>query len=162
MDETLNKKVERLQKMFDYARANNLCTNKTTFAELVGFTASNMSRAFSGIQRYLTDNLLTRVNQAIGSAFATEWVLYGTGEMYARTQAKEDANPDTTPLPSAPVTEDASDVDYRMRCTELERVIEALKGTIESQKGTIKSQERIIEMLENENESLKKARTHVS
>ena len=96
------------------------------------------------------------MNAALGNAFSAEWVLYGTGEMYSA------GSTDTTPLPSAPITENSSDVDYRMRCTELERVIEALKGTIESQKGTIKSQERIIEMLENENESLKKVRTHVS
>ena len=156
MNEIVVQKVERLQKMYDYARAQNLCSNKATFADLVGFAPSNVSRAFSGAPRYLTDKFLLRVNEALDSAFSTEWVLYGTGEMYSAT------NTDTTPLPSTPVTEGSSDVDYRMRCAELERVIEALKGTIESQKGTIKSQERFIEMLERENESIKKARTHVS
>lgn len=159
MSEIVSQKVERLQKMYNYARAQNLCSNKATFAELVGFAPSNVSRAFSGVPRYLTDSLLTRVNSAVNNAFSTEWVLYGTGEMYSADNA---GSTDTTPLPSALTTENSSDVDYRMRCAELERVIEALKGTIESQKGTIKSQERIIEMLERELESIKKARTHVS
>lgn len=143
MDETLNKKVERLQKMFDYARANNLCTNKTTFAELVGFTASNMSRAFSGIQRYLTDNLLTRVNQAIGSAFTTEWVLYGTGEIYA-AQPSVPAQPEEQPV-QAPAQEVSSDSS---RVRELEYVIE--------------TQKKLIEMLERENEDLKKENYYAS
>lgn len=156
-------KRQRLSIIYDFARANGFCKNKKTFAQLIDMNEGNMSNAFNNDNsNYLTDNLFIRINNSIGNRFSIEWLLYGTGDMYARTQAKEDANPDTTPLQSAPVTEGSSDIGYRMRCTELERVIEALKGTIESQKGTIKSQERIIEMLENENESLKKARTHVS
>jgi hypothetical protein len=151
-------KIKRLEIMYEHARKIGACANRKTFAALLGTTDGVVSRFFSG-GRVLTDKFLLRVNEALDNAFSTEWVLYGTGEMYSADNA---GKTDTTPLSSTPVTEDSSDVDYRMRCAELERVIEALKGTIESQKGTIKSQERIIEMLERENESIKKARTHVS
>lgn len=157
---------EKLLQMYNYAISNGICSNRKTFAGVIGIGDKNLSNALSNNEktadRFCTNGLLNKANAALGYAFAQQWIQDGTGDMYARTQAKEDTNPDTTPLPSTPVTEGSSDVDYRMRCAELERVIEALKGTIESQKGTIKSQERIIEMLERENESIKKARTHVS
>ena len=149
-------KNEKLEILYQHACENSLCNNKKTFAELIGVSSSNISKIFADTnERFCTTNTLLKANAALGNVFSVQWLLYDTGEMYA-------ASTDTTPLPSAPITENSSDVDYRMRCAELERVIEALKGTIESQKGTIKSQERIIEMLERENESFKKARTHVS
>jgi predicted RNase H-like nuclease (RuvC/YqgF family) len=163
--ETIVSNREKLLQMYNYAISNGICSNRKTFAGVIGIGDKNLSNALSNNEktadRFCTNGLLNKANAALGYVFSQQWIQDGTGDMYAQAQATA-GNTDTTPLPSAPVTEDSSDVDYRMRCTELERVIEALKGTIESQKGTIKSQERIIEMLENENESLKKARTHVS
>ena len=150
-------KNEKLEILFQHACEKELCNNKKTFAELIGVSSSNISKIFADKnERFCTTNTLLKANAALDNVFSVQWLLSDTGDMYATS------NTDTTPLSSTPVTEGFSDVDYRMRCAELERVIEALKGTIESQKGTIKSQERIIEMLERENESIKKARTHVS
>lgn len=144
MSEIVSQKVERLQKMYDYARAQNLCSNKATFAELVGFAPSNVSRAFSGVPRYLTDSLLTRVNSAVNNAFSTEWVLYGTGEMYA---ASSPVSPDTTPLPSATTNEKSSLVDRHVK--NLEDLVETLQAF---NKVLQKDNAR----LERENELLKK------
>lgn len=161
--ETIVSNREKLLQMYNYAISNGICSNRKTFAGVIGIGDKNLSNALSNNEktadRFCTNGLLNKANAALGYVFSQQWIQDGTGDMYAQATA---ASTDTTPLPSTPVTESSSDVDYRMRCAELERVIEALKGTIESQKGTIKSQERIIEMLERENESFKKARTHVS
>lgn len=81
-----HEKGDRLKKMYDYARAKNFCSNKSTFAELVGFAPTNISRAFNGAPRYLTDNLLLRANEALGNAFSRQWLLKGEGEIYAANQ----------------------------------------------------------------------------
>ena len=147
-------KIERLEIMYEHARKIGACANRKTFAVLLGTTDGVVSRFFSG-GRVLTDKFLLRVNEALDNAFSTEWVLYGTGEMYT-------ASTETTLVSSTPEQEVVAPVSSDKRVADLEYLVDALKGTIESQKRTIKSQERIIEMLENENESLKKARTHVS
>lgn len=151
---------EKLTFMYEYALGHAYCHNRKTFAAFIGINANNLSNAFSDSlhERYCTNGLLNKANAALGYVFSQQWIQDGIGDMYAQSAEATD----TTPLPSATTAEDSSDIDYRMRCTELERVIEALNGTIESQKGTIKSQERIIEMLERENEDLKKENYYVS
>lgn len=146
MDEIMIQKVERLQKMYDYARSNNLCKNKATFADLVGFAASNISRAFSGVPRYLTDSLLTRINQAIGCPFSTSWVLYGEGDMFAQS-APAAPEQEVSITTSQPVQEVVVSSDSA-RVRELEYVIE--------------TQKKLIDMLERENEDLKKENYSVS
>lgn len=135
--------VDRLRKMYEYAVEQSLCKNKKEFAALIGVHASNLSKAFSCESGFLTDKFLLRVNQAIGSAFATEWVLYGTGEMYA-VQPLVPAQPEEQPV-QAPAQEVSSDSS---RVRELEYVIE--------------TQKKLIEMLERENEDLKKENYYAS
>lgn len=151
MDDIMIQKVERLQKMYDYARSNNLCKNKATFADLVGFAASNISRAFSGVPRYLTDSLLTRINQAIGCPFSTSWVLYGEGDMFAQSAS---AQPEQEV--SAPTTEDSSVVVPSGSMTI--KHLEALVETLQSHVAVL---ERYNNHLEEENEALKKANSYV-
>ena len=135
-------KLERLDVMYEYARKVGACTNKKTFAKLLGTTESVVSRFYSG-GRELTDKFLLRVNTALGAAFATEWVLYGTGEMYA-AQSVTPAQPEEQPT-QAPAQEVSSDSS---RVRELEYVIE--------------TQKKLIEMLERENEDLKKENYYAS
>ena len=142
-------KRQRLGIVYDFARANGFCKNKKTFAQLIDMNEGNMSNAFNNDNsNYLTDNLFIKINSSIGSAFSIEWLLYGTGEMYARTQAQEHAAAtDTTPLPLA---EDKPKISRSN-----ERMIDHLEYTIEVQK-------KLIEKLEKENDALKKANTSVS
>lgn len=146
MDEIMIQKVERLQKMYDYARSNNLCKNKATFANLVGFAASNISRAFSGVPRYLTDSLLTRINQAIGCPFSTSWVLYGEGDMFAQS------------APAAPEQE----VSVSTHQPVQEMVVSSDSARVRELEYVIETQKKLIDMLERENEELKKETYSVS
>ncbi len=75
-------KLDRLIAMYDYAVKNGLCTNRKSFAECVGINPTNISKIFHDENgRYLTNNLLLRINTALGDVFNPAWVLYGTGEM---------------------------------------------------------------------------------
>lgn len=152
MDEIMIQKVERLQKMYDYARSNNLCKNKATFADLVGFAASNISRAFSGVPRYLTDSLLTRINQAIGCPFSTSWVLYGDGDMFAQSAP-------VAPEPEvlAPIAEESSVV--ASNASERVKHLESLVETLQAFNKVLQKDNK---RLEQENEALKKANYSVS
>lgn len=151
MDDIMIQKVERLQKMYDYARSNNLCKNKATFADLVGFAASNISRAFSGVPRYLTDSLLTRINQAIGCPFSTSWVLYGEGDMFAQSAP---AAPEQEV--SAPIAEESSVV-----VPTDTRKVELLETLVKTLQHEVNLLERYNNHLEEENEALKKGNSYV-
>ena len=151
MNEIMIQKIERLQKMYDYARSNNLCKNKATFADLVGFAASNLSRAFSGVPRYLTDSLLTKINQAIGCPFSTSWVLYGEGDMFAQSVP---AAPEQKV--SAPTLEESSVV-----ASSESRTIKHLETLVETLQSHVAVLERYNNHLEEENEALKKGNSYV-
>jgi hypothetical protein len=152
MDEIMIQKVERLQKMYDYARSNNLCKNKATFADLVGFAASNISRAFSGVPRYLTDSLLTRINQAIGCPFSTSWVLYGEGDMFAQS-APAAPEQEVSVSTHQPVQEVVVSSDPKR--------VELLESLVKTLQHEVDLLERYNNHLEEENEALKKGNSYV-
>ncbi len=74
-------KEVRLDTMYQYALTHGLCKNKGNFAELIGVANSNLSKAFKGDERYLTDAFLIRVNNALNNVFSFDWVLNGTPPM---------------------------------------------------------------------------------
>lgn len=85
-------RIEQLKTMYDYARTNGLCSNRKTFAALLNMNEGNMSSAFSGNMRYLTTNLLLRINKALGDVFSTEWLLTGKGDMLIPTPQTTNMN----------------------------------------------------------------------
>lgn len=77
----MENKLNALNAMYDYAVSHNLCSNKIGFANLLNAANSNLSKAFNGDPRYLTDKFIKRVNSALGGVFNEMWLLYGEGEM---------------------------------------------------------------------------------
>lgn len=57
--------LEELNSLFRMSVAAGLCTTKTEFAELVGCGRSNMSVAFNGNEKYLTESLVNRARLAL-------------------------------------------------------------------------------------------------
>lgn len=80
----MDNKLDALKEMYEYAILHNLCRNKLGFSKLIGVANSNLSMAFGGDKRYLTDNFINRVNSALDYAFSTDWLLYGAGEKYRK------------------------------------------------------------------------------
>lgn len=131
MIKTMNKE-DRLVEMYNYARSHNLCKNKGTFAELVGFAPTNLSRAFNGMPRFLTDNLLLRANEALSNVFSTQWLLTGEGEMYANNSNNVPAPTPTHAHKTITPSYDDDDLEYlRKRVKELEYLVDLQKKRIE-------------------------------
>ena len=129
-------KIARLQEMFEYAKKKGICKTKQEFSKHIGIANSNLSHAFNGDTRYLNDNLLKRVNESLDNAFSLEWLMYGTGEMYAHNNNVPAPAPAPTQAPAhargiRPSFDD-DDIEYlRHRIKELEYVIELQRHRIE-------------------------------
>ncbi len=139
-------KISKLQQMFEYAKQKGICKTKQEFAKHIGIANSNLSSAFNGDTRYLNDNLLKRINESLENVFSLEWLMYGTGEMYAhnnnvQAHAPAPARVNTT-LTTKPSFDD-DDIEYlRHRIKELEKFNASLL--------------RLNQLLEKEIEQLKK------
>lgn len=131
-------KIARLQEMFEYARKKGICKTKQEFSKHIGIANSNLSHAFNGDTRYLNDNLLKRVNESLENAFSLEWLMYGTGDMYAQNNNVPAPAPAPAQAPTrvqalgAKPSFDDDDIEYlRHRIRELEYVIELQRHRIE-------------------------------
>lgn len=145
-------KIDRLQRMYEYSVENSLCKNKKEFAALVGVYASNLSKAFNGEYGFLTDKFLLRVNSALGNVFSVEWILYGTGSMFAQSE------------PAAP--EQEISVSTHQPVQEMvvpsgSMTIKHLEALVETLQSHVAVLERYNNHLEEENEALKKANEYV-
>lgn len=77
----MEEKASRLQSAFGELLKRKLASTKKDIAEKMGASAPNVSSAFSGDPRVLTDRFLSRFNAAYGNIFSMEWLLNGKGEM---------------------------------------------------------------------------------
>lgn len=145
-------KIDRLQRMYEYSVENSLCKNKKEFAALVGVYASNLSKAFNGEYGFLTDKFLLRVNSALGNIFSVEWILYGTGSMFAQSE------------PAAPEQEISVSTHQSVQevvvPTDTRRV-ELLETLVKTLQHEVNLLERYNNHLEEENEALKKGNSYV-
>lgn len=89
-EDVLRQRQERFVKLYEYAIDQGLCKNKTGFALLANTASNTMSKAFSGEALYLTDNLLIRINDALGNPFCLDWLIHGTLPIY---RSEIDAQP---------------------------------------------------------------------
>lgn len=92
---------EKLLQMYDYAIMHGKCSNRKTFAELIGISDKNLSNALSTNEkvadRFCTNGLLNKANAALNYAFAQQWVQDGTGEMYAQNNNVQAHTPTQAP-----------------------------------------------------------------
>lgn len=139
-------KNSKLLQMFEYAKQKGICRTKQEFAKHIGIANSNLSHAFNGDTRYLNDNLLKRINESLENVFSLEWLMYGTGEMYAHNinvQAHAPAPARVSAIPTTKPSFDDDDIEYlRHRIKELEKFNASLL--------------RLNQLLEKEIEQLKK------
>ena len=77
----MDAKASRLQSAYGELLKRKLASTKKDIAEKMGASATNVSSAFNGDPRVLTDRFLARFNAAYENIFNLEWLLYGTGEM---------------------------------------------------------------------------------
>lgn len=73
----------RLKIAFGELMKRGLASSQKEIAEKMSASKPNVSSAFKGDARVLTDRFLTRFNAAFGGIFSPEWLMFGTGEMLA-------------------------------------------------------------------------------
>ena len=83
-EDMLSQPVERIKKAVAYLISTERVSHKSTqkdIAEKMGAAIANVSRAFNGNERYLTEGFLKRFNTAFDGIFNEEWLLEGVGNM---------------------------------------------------------------------------------
>lgn len=132
-------KNEILEIMYEYSLEKGLCKNKKAFAMFIGISPTNYSKVFADTtERFCSLNVLLKANTALGNVFSAQWLVDGTGEMYAHnnnvpspTPAPAQA-PTRVPVLGAKPSFDDDDIEYlRHRIQELEYVIELQRHRIE-------------------------------
>lgn len=74
-------KVERINECYEYLRSIGKIHTKRDLSDLLDVAPSNLTKAFKGDTRYLTDNFLRRFNLAFDYLFSEEWLITGEGSM---------------------------------------------------------------------------------
>jgi hypothetical protein len=74
-------RIERLNKAYEHVRSLALVHTKKDFAAAIGFDKTNLSSAFKGVERYLTDGLFKKICDKYPDIFNVEYFLTGKGEM---------------------------------------------------------------------------------
>lgn len=73
-------RVDRLQKAFEYLRYEGIANTQVDVANKMGRQRTNVSSAFNGKERYLTDSFLKEFCDTFG-VFSFDWLLTGEGNM---------------------------------------------------------------------------------
>ena len=72
---------DRLKEAFEFLRSNGKVHTQKDLAVQMGSTRPNVSGAFKGDPKILTDNFIKRFNNAFDDIFNLNWLLDGEGEM---------------------------------------------------------------------------------
>ena len=132
-------KNEILEIMYEYSLEKGLCKNKKAFAMFIGISPTNYSKVFADTtERFCSLNVLLKANTALGNVFSAQWLVDGTGEMYAQNNNVPAPAPAPAQAPTrvqalgAKPSFDDDDIEYlRHRIHELEYVIELQRHRIE-------------------------------
>lgn len=98
-------KCKRLHDVFDQLRYDRVLSTKKEFAERINFDKTNLSSAFNGMDKYLTDNLFNKIADAFPQ-FNKHWLLTGEGDMLntESTSALTLTNEKVTLVPLLPIS----------------------------------------------------------
>lgn len=134
----MNKKNNRLKEAFEYLKSRGYVHTQKDLAERMGATPPNVSSAFKGDPKILTDSFVNRFNNAFGDIFSTDWLETGEGNMltgdneaetpeYRATSHHHPAH--TVPLlPIAAQGGSLNDFIVSVRENDCENVISPIKG----------------------------------
>ena len=82
---TIMEKVERFNMVYEYLRSRGLLHQKNDVALLMGVDKSNVSKAFNGNPKFLTDGFLRRFCKLFGHLINEEWLINEEGLMLKST-----------------------------------------------------------------------------
>lgn len=73
-------RIDRLNEVYEWLRYKKLISSKKEFAAHIGVDKTNLSSAFNGRDKYLTNNLFAKIANAFPQ-LNLDWLLTGEGEM---------------------------------------------------------------------------------
>jgi len=74
-------KQDKLHEAFEFLRSKGVVHTQKEFSEQIGFDKSNLSSAFKGSERYLTDGLFKKICDTYPDFFRIDYFLTGEGSM---------------------------------------------------------------------------------
>lgn len=83
-------KVDRLKESYQFLMNLGKVHKRKDVAEMMKTSESNVSKAFKGDERFLTNGFLQKFNKVFGGLFNDEWLLHGEGEMLAPQQPERE------------------------------------------------------------------------
>lgn len=82
-------KVERFTKAYEHLMDLGIVHKRKDIADAMNVSESNISRAFSGNPKYLTNRFLCRFNKQFGELFNEEWLTDEEGDMLIQENAEQ-------------------------------------------------------------------------
>lgn len=145
-----NKKT--INDAYNHLRSKGIVHTQQDVAEKMKSPKSNISRAFSGDEKYLTNSFLIRFNKTFDEIFNIDWLLTGEGSML--NTEKDFSNISGNIIAGNNHTVREVDMSYSYGSVHLqnEKEVESLKTKIELQnkeiehlRSALEEKERLIE-----------------
>lgn len=92
-------KNDRLKEAFEFLRSNGKVHTQKDLAIQMGATSPNVSGAFKGDPKILTDKFIKRFNNAFGDIFNLDWLLDGEGSMLNNTNSEVSSIKESNMIP---------------------------------------------------------------
>ena len=128
MQKNIRKKC--INDAYHYLRSTGTIHTQKDVAMKMNASRPNVSAAFSGDNKYLTDNFIERFNSAFGNVFELRWLLTGEGEMLRDIHTDEKMGADSR----------IADAGHDTLPSTLDKAIDEIS---EQRKIIMKSQEQI-------------------
>ena len=136
-------RADRLNQAYEYLRSEGQVHTKKELATKIGVSYTNVSSAMKGDSRYLTNNFLSKFNNAFGDIFLFDWLNAGWGPMIDSNKKAESNKKVESEINAQSVTMPREVFDQITRLTEtvlsqqrtIERLADLQKGVVEGVRG---------------------------
>ncbi|MDR1594289.1 MAG: S24 family peptidase [Prevotellaceae bacterium] len=123
-------RLNKLNEVYEHLRSLGKVHTKKEFSEQIEFDRSNLSSAFNGVERYLTDGLFKKICEKFPDIFNVEYFLEDKGEMLKNNIARTILD-DITYLPLLPISAQGgslNDFIVSIKDADCEKIISPIKG----------------------------------
>lgn len=121
-----------LNEAYEWLRYKKLVSSKKEFAEHIGIDKTNLSSAFNGMEKYLTDNLFIKISEAFPQ-LNKNWLLTGKGSV------QKDQSGSTN----------FEDTNQQQNDMTIQELLEAIKRRDQQMDEMLSQQGRLISIIEN-------------
>lgn len=146
----MNDRATRLKIAFGELLKRELASTQKDISEKMGASAPNVSSAFNGDPRVLTDRFLSRFNAAYDGIFSIDWLQKGEGDMLAPGAVSQVSHGDFSPNVNGDGNHvNSTGADFDRFLDELaaqRKLVERTLGLLEKRDAQL---DRLISLLEN-------------